>query len=323
MSNEVIWRLQTVQLAKESTAGTVGTTFVSIPVTVSPYIKPVVEYVDNESWIWNIWDITEKTLVKKMTETSLEGRANTTTFWNLLTALFGQSWAPTLIETWVYKHSFTFLESNNHKSYSICTLWTSQELSLYNMLDTFDLACEVWEVLKWTWTFKWKSWASTSGKTASFVTEKPFKICKMTVKFATTTAWLTAASETKLQTLNLSFAKNVMEIMETWWACEPTSLHNQQLWITWDMEIVYRNDDTFKGYNTAWSNMAMRITITWETLIWATKYEELNFDFEKLNFDEWDRSNGLNDIVTQNLWFTALNPSNTTAYLQNTQTSSY
>jgi hypothetical protein len=36
-------------LAKETTAGTAGTTFVSIPVTVSPYIKPVIEYIDNEN----------------------------------------------------------------------------------------------------------------------------------------------------------------------------------------------------------------------------------------------------------------------------------
>ncbi len=327
MANENIWRLNNLLLAKETTAWTAWTTFVSIPLTSAPYIKPIVEYITNEAWYGRIENSTEKTLVKKMSETMLEWRAGTTTFWHLLTALFWQSSAPTLVETWVYKHSFTILNNNNHKSYSICTDWIAQELSLYNMLDKISLKAEVWQVLTFSATYKWKIWATTTWKTVSYVNENPFKICEMSVKFASNTAWLTAASAVKLTSLNFEVSKNVMEVMEIGGLCEPTSLHNQSFWITWDFELLYRWDDTFKWYNTAGTNQAMRITITWSTLIWATKYNELNFDFAKLSFDEWDKTNSNDELIRQTLWFTWLyslsDTSMLVAYLQNTSSSQY
>lgn len=327
MANEQISRLDSLLIWKETTAGTEASTFYTIPLTVAPKIKPVTEYIDNEAWYWRIEALTEKTLVKKMSETPLEWRVWAITFWHLLTAMFWQSSAPTLIETWVYKHSFTVLNSNNHKSYSICTVWVAQELSLYNMLDSISFTAEVWQVFTFSATLKGKSWATTTWKTASYTNERPFKICKMTVKFADTIAWLTWASATSLTSLNFEVSKNVMEVMEIGGLCEPTSLHNQQFGITWDMELVYRADDTFKWYNTAGTNKCMRITLTWETLIWATKYEELSFDFAKLNFDEWDKSDSLDEIQTQTLWFTSLysltESQQLTWYIQNSQSSQY
>jgi len=44
---------------------------------------------------------------------------------------------------------------------------------------------------------------------------------------------------------------------------------------------------------------AMRITIQGNTLIGATKYSELSFDFASLSFTEWDRSTDNNAIMTQ------------------------
>ena len=327
MANERIWRLNSLLIWKETTAGTEASTFVSIPLTSVWNIKPVIEYIENEAWYWRIEDFTEKNLVKKMSETSLEWRAWTTTFWHILTALFWQSSAWALIETWVYKHSFTVLNSNAHKSYSIATDWVAQELSLYNLLDKLSIKAEVGQVLTFTAWFKGKIWATTTWKTVSFVSESPFRVCEMTVKFADNTAWLTAASAVKLVNINFEISKNVMEIMEIGWLCEPTSLHNQQFSITWDAELVYRGVDDFKWYNTAWTNKAMRITITWSTLIWATKYNELNFDFAKLNFDERDKSNSNDEIINQTLWFTWLynltDASMLTWYIQNTQSTQY
>jgi hypothetical protein len=93
------------------------------------------------------------------------------------------------------------------------------------------------------------------------------------------------------------------------------------------MELLYRWDDTFKGYNANWTNQAMRITITWSTLIGATKYNELNFDFAKLNYDEWDKSNSNDELINQTVWFTWLysltDTSMLTWYIQNTQATQY
>jgi len=325
MSNERIWRIDSLWLGKESTAWTEASAFTWIPLTTMGYIKPVIEYSKNESWVWRIENMVSREIVKQMSETIAEWRVWALTFWHLLTALFWTASAPATIETSVYKHSFTVTNTNNHKSYSIITDWTAQELSLYNLLDKISITAEVWNVINFSSTFKGKIWATTTWKVVSFTSERPFKVCWMTMKFADNVAWLTAASAIPMTSLKFEVSKNVTDITESW-SCTPTSFHNQSFWITWDLELVYRAD-TYKWYVTWWTNKAMRVTITWSTLIGATKYEELNFDFWLISFDEWDRSNKNDDIQTQTLWFTWLyslaDSAMLTWYIQNTQSSSY
>jgi hypothetical protein len=147
----------------------------------------------------------------------------------------------------------------------------------------------------------------------------------MTVKFADTITGLTSATWIKVTSLNFEISKNLLNIYENW-SIEPVSFHNQNFWITWDMELIYR-DDTYKDYNTAWTSKCMRVTITWTVLIGATKYNELNFDFALVTFYEWDRSNDNDWITTQNIWFSwgysITEAQMITSYLQNTQSTSY
>ena len=324
MTNK-IWRLVSLGIWKETTAWTEASTFAWVPLTIAPFIKPINEYINNENGIWRIEAISWQELSRSESESAMEWWVWTETFWHLLTAWFWSATAPTLIETWVYKHSFSILNSNNHQSYSIITDWNTQNLSLYNLLDNLAISAEVWDVVKFTSLFKWKAVTTTTWKSVSFVSENNFKIANMTVKFATNIAWLWAATWVCLQSVNFELAKNVMSIFCAW-SIEPNSLHNQQLELTGDFEALF-TDDTYKDYVTGWINRAMRITIISDTLIWATKYAELNFDFANINFSEWDRSTDNNSIMTQTVWFTAwysiLDTSMITAYIQNTQSTTY
>jgi len=324
MTNK-IWRLVSLGIWKETTAGTEASTFTWIPLTIAPFIKPINEYINNENGIGRIEASNWQELAKSESESAMEWWIWTETFWHLLTAAFWDSAAPATIETGVYKHSFDVINTNDHKSYSIITDGTTQNLSLYNLIDSLAISAEVWDVVKFTSLFKWKSVGTTTGKTVSFATENNFKVANMSVKFASDIAWLWAATAVCLQTLNFELVKNVMSIFCAW-SIEPSSLHNQQLELTWDFEALF-TDDTYKDYVTGWINKAMRITITSDTLIGATKYAELNFDFANVNFSEWDRSTDNNSIMTQTVWFTAwysiADTEMITAYLQNSRATQY
>jgi hypothetical protein len=50
----------------------------------------------------------------------------------------------------------------------------------------------------------------------------------------------------------------------------------------------------------------MQIIITWKTLVWATKYNEITFTFPTVVLENWDRSIKNNDIVNETFGFTAL-----------------
>ena len=296
-----IWRLVSLWIWKETTAWTEASSYTWIPLTVSPFIKPINEYIKNENGIgrieWSAW----QELIKSESETMLEGWVWQNTFWHIMTAWFWQSSAPVLVETWVYKHSFSVLNSNNHKSYSLVTDGATQNLSLYNLVDTFSISAEVWSVMTFSAMFKWKKVNTTTWETVTFNSEDYFKVANMTIKFADNIAWLNAASTVDLQTVNFEIAKNVTSIYKVW-SLEPNCIHNQQFDLTWDFEAMFTND-TYKDYVTGWTNKAMRITITWDSLIGATEKAELNFDFANLSFTEWDRTTDNNAIMTQTVWF--------------------
>ena len=320
-----IWRLISLWVWKETTAWTEAGTYTWIPLTISPFIKPVNEYLKNEQWVWRIeWSISQE-LIKSESETNLEGWVWQNTFWHILTAWFWQSTAPALVETWVYKHSFTVLNSNNHKSYSLVTDWATQNLSLYNLLDTLSITAEVWMVVNFSALFKGKKVNTTTGETVSFTSEDYFKVANMTIKFADDVDWLDVASTVDLQTVNFEIAKNVTSIYKVW-SLEPNCMHNQQFELTGDFEAMF-TDDTYKDYVTWWTNKAMRITITWDSLIWATEKAELSFDFANLAFTDWDRTTDNNAIITQTTWFewsyAVWDWEMITAYLQNTISSTY
>jgi len=324
MTNK-IWRLVSLWIGKETTAGTETSSYTWIPLTISPFIKPINEYIDNENGIWRIEWSNWQELAKSETETNIEWWVWQSTFWLIMTAMFWTSAAPTTVETGVYKHAFTVQNDNDHKSFSLVTDGSTQNLSLYNLLDALSINAEVWSVVNFSGLFKGKKVNTTTGETVAFASENYFKVANMTVKFADDVSWLTAASSVDLQMVNFELSKNTTPIYKVW-SIEPSSIHNQQLALAGDFEALF-TDDTYKDYVSGWTNKAMRITIQWDALIGATEYPELSFDFANLSFTEWDRTTDNNAIMSQTVWFTGgysiADTAMITWYLQNEESSQY
>ena len=321
-----IWRLIALWLAKETTAWTEWTPFVYFPMNEAPLLKPIVEYTKNEMWVGRIEDNIGWFVSQRASEVAVSWYVGHNTFWHIMTALFWASTSPATIETWVYKHSFTLQNDNCHQSYSAVTIvWTTQNLTLYNLLDNIEIKAEVWGMVEFSSLYKWQEVNSTTGKTASYTNENYFKVANMHVKFADSVTNLDSATDTVLQNINLSFNKNVMQLYKVW-SYSPNSIHNQQFWVTWDMEMM-ADSSTFKDYVTSWTTRAMRITIQWDSLLWATEYPELSFTFSLVSFEEWDRATDNNAILTQTVgfwcWYDRDEAFEVTWYLQNWQSTQY
>lgn len=324
--DKTIGRKYSILVGKETTAGTEASTFTAIPLTIAPFLNPIIEKQRNDSGIGVIEDANDSYVTKQMTETNFEGIVHDLTFWHLLTAAFGASAAPSNPEAGVYKHDFTVQNDNCHQSYSLVeagNVW--QELSLYNLINTLGLSFAVGDVARFTGWYMGQIFSGTTGKTVSFTEEKPFKISNMVVKFADDIAGLWAAPEINVRSLNFEIAKNVTDIHESG-NLTPSSFANQQFGITGDMELTYKND-TLRDRNVWGTKQAMSILIQSDDLIWATEKAELYFEFAQLSFDEWDRSNSNDEILTETLGFSAeysiSDTSMITGYLQNTQSTQY
>lgn len=321
-----IGRKTALLVGSESTRGTEAGSFVAIPLTSAPFIKPVVEKVRNEAGIGNIADASDSYVAKIMSETNVEGQINEITFGNLLKAVFGQSVSPTLVETGVYSHAFTVLNNNSHASFSLVEDTSKgQKLSLFNLLNNLDFNFAVGDIARFSGTYMGRNYSSTSGKTVSFISEQPFLVSNMTVKFADSVAGLDAATAVGVNSFNFSVAKNVLDITKSG-SIDPVGFCNQQLGIAGDMELFY-DDNSYRDFVTGNTKKAVRIEIVGNALIGATEYSKLVIDFAQIALDDWDRSTDNNAVLTQTIGLSAEYSISETsmieATLQNTQSTQY
>lgn len=305
-----IWRLNSFSIGIEGTPWVAGTTDVWIPLEEGN-LKTIAENEKEESGFWVIEAVSDQFIVRKMSEFSATGNIRAKSFgWLLLLAL-GTAASPSLLETGVYKHSFTRKNDNNHPSCTIIQDNQTQEFrSLYNMIQTLGFKFEVGQIAKFDLTMIGQTPATTSGNTPSFLTgDEDFLVSNVHVKFAADVAWLGAASRVPVQNFNFTIEKNLNQIFSTksttTEALEFASQHNQDFRVAWDTEIVY-NDTTYSTLLTAWTYQAVEIDIVGRSLIGATKYNQITIQFAQVALDEWDRTADNNTIVNQTMGFTAM-----------------
>lgn len=241
-----------------------------------------------------------------MSEFTASGNIRAKSFgWLLLLAL-GTAGSPSLLETGVYKHSFTRKNDNNHPTCTIVQDNQTQELqSLYNMIQTIGFKFEVGQIAKFDLTMIGQSPSNTSGNTPSFLSgDEDFLVSNVHVKFASAVSGLSGASRVPVQNINFTIEKNLNQIFSTksttTEALEFASQHNQDFRVSGDAEIVY-NDTTYQTLLTAGTYQAIEIDVVGRSLIGATKYNQITIQFAQVALDEWDRSSDNNAIVTQTM----------------------
>ncbi len=327
-----IGRLHSFWVWIEAIAGTPASIDTWIPLEEGN-LKPIIEIVKDESAIWVIEWASDSHVTKTSSEFTAKGIVRSKSFPWVLFATLWTCWAPSLVETWVYTHAMTRLNSNSHPA---CTVihdnTTQEEQASYCMVDSLKLAFEIWSQAKFDLKMMGKLFANTTGNTPTFVTlDEPFLVSNMCVKFASTVAGLTGATPVPVQSVNFEIAKNLNQIYSTSTTCGTevlnfASQHNQQMDITGDMEIIY-DADTYKTLAIANTQQAIWITITGKTLIGATKYNQLTFVFANTRLEDWDRSMSNNEIVSQTFGFSSMysvgDTSSISATVQNTISAQY
>lgn len=153
-------------------------------------MKIIAENEKEESGFGVIDAVSDQFVVRKMSEFTASGNIRAKSFgWLLLLAL-GTAGSPSLLETGVYKHSFTRKNDNNHPTCTIVQDNQTQELqSLYNMIQTIGFKFEVGQIAKFDLTMIGQSPSNTSGNTPSFLSgDEDFLVSNVHVKFATNVA---------------------------------------------------------------------------------------------------------------------------------------
>lgn len=306
-----IGRLNSFAIGIEATPGTAGAIDAWIPLE-SGSLKPMAGVIKDESGVGNIVSPMDAHVTKQSSEFDAKGIVRPTSFGYLLLLALGQVAAPALQETGVYKHAFTVKNDNSHPAATIIRdNQTQEEQSTYNMIDSLTLTGEASEYLRFDVKTKGRKITNATGNSPAYTAtgETPLLVSKASIKFAANVAGLGAASRVPVQNFKLTIEKNLEQMFSTssdgTEAIDYITQHNKNMEIKGDFEIVYDNE-TYKTLALAGTLQAIEISIEGRALIGATKYEALTIQLASVVLEDWGKSDGNNDIVTQSFGFTAM-----------------
>ncbi len=322
-----IGRKVSIGIGKETVRGTAVAPTYWLP-KMDIEIDDKINYVVDESSVGVIEDAQGQDVTSKFAEGSITGRLSDTTLGLVLLGVFGTD-TPTLVETGVYDHVFSVLETAQHPTLTIGVAGPNESTGYRHalaMIDQLDIDLEINKYCQYKAGFR-ANVAIAGANTPSYTAvENAFLPQHATLKVATNLAGLAGASAISTRKVSLSIKTNVEEDF-TIGNTSPVDRVNKKFEVEGTIEVVY-NDRTYIDLLTADTQKAIRITTLMSgTTIGATSNPTLTIDLAKVKFQEVARKISNDDVVTQTLKFKAYysltDSKMITATLRNVVTSAY
>lgn len=291
-----IGRRGSLGLAKEATAGTIVTPTFWLPYT-SLEFDDKTEGVEEESALGRIEDSDAFHVTQKFGEGEIEGDLYDRESGLLLTSLLGAS--PTTTGGPTYTHDFPFTNTNTHTSLSVAYEDPNHaKIFPYSVVDSLEINVEQNSPVTYTAGFKSRvarDWTA-SAITPSFTSlGNKFLHQDLIFKLATSTAGLSAASAISLKGLQLNISANA-EFDQVLGTVEPEAVLNHQFSVEGSVTLNFE-DQTYRRYFLDNTYRAMGIYLQ------RSASSQLNLEFPRVSFNEWEQDRGLNDIVSQTFQF--------------------
>lgn len=234
-------------------------------------------------------------VVSKWSEGDIEGEVNVNSFGLLLLALVGTSSAPATVDTSAYRHSYTLQNDVQHDSLTIHVKDPIDSMRFrLAMLNSLSLDVSLGEYVKYTANFMSKAHQDEAVQTPTYSTDHRFVHPNLNFKVG--------GNEVDIKHLTLTFEKN-LEKVEKLGTPEPDDILNKGIKIYGSIELPYE-DRTWRNYMLNNDIKTLRITLTGSKLIGvATQHAELDIQFDKVHFYEWESSRDLAEIASQTINF--------------------
>lgn len=260
------------------------------------------EYVTDEASQWSIVDSVGSYLVKKYGDGDIGMNVSVNSIGYWLYALLGTV-SVSEDSTSAYIHSFSLQETNQSPSLTTCiadpVLW---DLAFpLTMIESMTLSAEEGQQVTATINVMSKPWSSTTN-TVTYTADYPLLARNSTLKLASNLAWLDGASGVCFKSFEITFEKNLMADYCVG-QLEPVDFINQQFSISGSFSATFEND-THRANHLDGTTQAIRIDIEdTNTTIGASSNPRLRFDLAMASLQEFARTQGNNEVVTQTITF--------------------
>ena len=265
-----------------------------------------------------IEDADDSIITKKWMEGSVRShvKAQSIGLW-LYSLLGGYAVAGVGGESVVYDHTLTVAQTNIHQSLSIYTNDTIQDYKFANcVVSDFELILEAGKFCDFKAKFVGKNGA-TATNSVSFSADDKLFIAKMaTVKQATDSSGLGAASAIPIHTLSFKINPNV-ETEYILGSVSPNEFLNKQFQVEAELELYYQSEATFKTGALASTSGALQITLAnTDVTIGSTSNPTITITLYKFKAEELSRDLGVDGIVRQKVKLKGMYSSSDTKMLQ-------
>jgi len=194
-------------------------------------------------------------------------------------------------------HTFTAEQTNDADSYSIIYKDGNDAKQILGaVLSRLEINIVTGEWVNYSATFI-GIFPADATETITPLTEELFTASHAVCKIATLVGGLAAASAVPLETGTIVIEKNT-EAHFTWGSHDVSKVHNKQLSITADFELLYDDSSYFDDFDQH-TVMAMSITLTTDAFITGTTPFSLAITIPTYQISEFSNPRPLDELVRQ------------------------
>lgn len=204
----------------------------------------------------------------------------------------------------VKSHLFSLGQNIQHPS---LTLFAKdgevQQLAFGNaMINTLEISAAIDDFVRFTASFV-ASTATDDDDTPSYDTEYDFVARDITIKIADSEAGLSGASAIKAKDVTVNWDQGLIRdhVVGSY---TPDDIYNAKLLITGSFSKNFV-DETFKDLYLGNTAKYMSITLQGEAELASGQNPTITIVLNKVQFTEWNREGGSNDLITETVEFKA------------------
>lgn len=303
MSNQFIGRRVNVGLGIEATPGT------SVAPTdwtrqMSLDFQRTTGTIQNESALGRIEKVNDSAVVSEWAEGKLEGKVWEITFGYLLYNMFGAVATTTNADAsgTVKDHTFTVGQSNTAPTLTVVRKDpVSNRRHALGTLQDLEISGEAGDWVKYSSTLKALS-GTTGSDTVSLTTEHDFTSKHVTLKLATSTGGLGAASAIAVKSFKLKMERSLDPYVPVG-AIDPTTF-NTGSWEASGEFVLQYLDGTYETDWFANTIKAMSLTLNnTDVTIGTSAHPQLVFTAPQVRLNTFSMSNDLDKVVEQTVGF--------------------
>ena len=295
-------------VAKEATRGTAETSVDFWLPHLSLSLLPMRTKVMNESAIGSLAEFNDSDTFESFTEGSFEGKVQSESFPLLLLSAMGGLTSASNADGSGDVYDHTAVVSNTNSSQSL-TLFQADGVDTYayplSMITTLDINAELGDFIKYSGSIVAGD-EIDSVVTPAYTTATEFKPKHMSVRLASSTAGLGAASDiATVQSLRLTIDKTV-ERDNQFGQETPYDISTRAVQVNGEL-VLRHSTDTYKDNFMDNDHQAMRITIAnTDVTIGTSANPTIVLTMPKVTFESWSKDDSLNDKINQTIGFQAL-----------------